>query len=369
MRTLAPPQRLEFLEGAERVAEIVPLLPEAEFTSTVRGAGIEEAGWLVEFASPEQRVAAVDLDCWRDTRFSASRFFEWLDALIEAGPETLAASFGELDPEVWILAMKELGDFSVLGSGDIPDGQGMSIDGVIFYDAHTAESEDRIAEILTAALHYAPAYYWRLVYGAISESRAGSEQFASRWHLNRLGDLGFPEREWAMRAYRPLAVDATPVVDVGRTDSGVVALGTEDHLLVQLRGSLVGRALLELGPAEGDRVMAEILAVANTIAVADRLPLSEATTAQRSFAKALRGIERGLAELAVARGQRPGAVLGVTPALDLFRTGVALDPELRPEGTLAEVGAFEAGEDWNVQTEVIADEDRTVGSDGRLTRA
>ena len=76
MRTLAPPQRLEFLEGAERVAEIVPLLPEAEFTSTVRGAGIEEAGWLVEFASPEQRVAAVDLDCWRDTRFSASRFFE-----------------------------------------------------------------------------------------------------------------------------------------------------------------------------------------------------------------------------------------------------------------------------------------------------
>ncbi len=59
--------------------------------------------------------------------------------------------------------------------------------------------------------------------------------------------------------------------------------------------------------------------MANTIAIADRLPLSDADTAPRSFRKALRGIERGLAELALVRSQPPGVVLGATPALDLFR--------------------------------------------------
>lgn len=368
VQALAPAQRLEFFENAERVDEIVPLLPEAEFASTVRGAGIEDAGWLVEFASPEQRVAAVDLDCWKDSRFSASRLFEWLDALIEAGHESLSASFDELDPELWVLAMKELGNFSVLGLGDVPDGQGSSLDGVVFYDAHTAEGEDRITEILTAALHHAPAQYWRLVYGAIAESRVESEQFAARWHQNRLGDLGFPEREHAMRAYKPLAVDPRPVVDLGPAP-GAMVRRPEGHLPVQLRGTLLGRALLELAPADGDRVLADILTVANTIAVADRLPLADTATIPRSFEKAVRGIERGLEELVRVRGQSPGAVLASVAALDLFRTGVSLDPELRPVGTVEEVAAAEQGDDWNVETEVIADEDRTVTADGRLSRS
>jgi len=367
VQTLPPTGRLEFFENSERVDEIVPLLPEAEFASTVRGAGIEDAGWLVEFASPDQRVAAVDLDCWKDSRFSPSRLFEWLDALIEAGHETLADSFDELDPELWVLAMKELGNFSVLGLGDIPDGQGSSLDGVVFYDAHTAEGDDRITEILTAALHHAPTHYWRLVYGAIAESRVESEQYAARWHQNRLGDLGFPERAHAMRAYQPLAVDPRPVVDLGPAP-GALVRRPEGHLPVQLRGTLLGRALLELAPADGDRVLADVLTVANTIAVADRLPLADAATVPRSFAKAVRGIERGLAELARARSQPASAVLAAVPALDLFRTGVSLDPELRSVGSWEDVVAAEAGDDWNVETEVIGDEDRTVGADGRLSR-
>ena len=369
VQALAPAQRVEFLELAERVDEIVPLLPEAEFTATVRGAGIEESGWLVEFASPEQRVAAVDLDCWQDFRFSPSRLFEWMDALIEAGPETLAASFGELDPEVWVLAMKEMGDFSVLGLGENPDGQGASLDGVVFYDARTAESEDRIAEILTAALHHAPSHYWRLVYGAIFESRAESEEYASRWHRNRLGDLGFPDRERAMRAYEPLAVDPTPVAEEVQAGADELSLVASRPVPEPLRGSLVGRALAQLTPELGERVMGEIFAVANTIAIADRLPLSDADTAPRSFRKALRGIERGLAELALARSQPPGVVLGATPALDLFRTGATLDPELRPEGTLEEALSAEGDDDWNVDAEPIAEEDRTLGSDGRIGRS
>ena len=42
LQELRPSKRYEFLETAERIDEIIPLFPEAEFTSTVVGAGIEE---------------------------------------------------------------------------------------------------------------------------------------------------------------------------------------------------------------------------------------------------------------------------------------------------------------------------------------
>ena len=109
LHDLPAKQRLELVE---RVEEIVPLLAETELISTIREVGIADAGWLVEFASGEQRVAAIDLDCWRDRRFSPSRFCEWLGAMIEAGPETLAAAFAELDLEVWLLTLKQMADFS-----------------------------------------------------------------------------------------------------------------------------------------------------------------------------------------------------------------------------------------------------------------
>ena len=369
LRELTPARRVEFLETAERVDEIVPLLPEAEFTSTVRESGIEDSGWLVAFASPEQRVAAVDLDCWQDFRFSPSRLFEWIDAMIAAGPETLAASFDELDPEIWVLAMKEIGEFSVLGLGAIDFRDRMTDDGMVYYNAHSAESEDRIREILSTALSYAPSHYWRLVYGAISGSEAESAGYATRWQRNRLNDLGFPDRDQAMRAYKPLKVDETVVLDVRpeSEQSGIVPAAGQ--VPKRLRGCPLERALAELPPERGNEVMSAILEVANTLAVADRLPLAESETVARSLAKALRGIDRGLAEIARAQNQSLGAVLDATPPLDLFRIGATLDPDLRPSASLGDLEDDEEGADWNVELEMISEEDRTLGGDGRPKRS
>ncbi len=364
LQDLVPSRRVEFLETAERVDEIVPLLPEAEFTSTVRGAGIEESGWLVAFATPAQRVAAVDLDCWKDFRLSPSRLFEWIDAMIEAGPETLVAAFDELDPEIWVLAMKEMGQFSVLDLGDVDPSEGITDDGMVFYRGHTAECEDRIRAILTTALHDAPSHYWRLVYGAISESKAEAEQLAARWQRNRLGDLGFPDREQAMRAYKPLGVEETRVPDLGRRADPGAALVSASQVPTPLSGSLVGRALGELPDHRVNELMSAILAVANTLAVADKLPLAERDTVESSLAKAVRGIERGLAEVARAQKKTLGAVLDATSPLDLFRIGATLDTDLRTRRTLADLQEDDDRADWNVEMEMVSEEDQTLRSDG-----
>jgi hypothetical protein len=363
---LAPVERVEFLEMAERVDEIVPLLPETQFASTLCTVGIADAGWLVEFASSEQRVAAVDLDCWKDFRFSPSRLFEWIDAMIEAGPETLAASFFELDEELWVLAMRAMGDFSVLGLGDSDRGEGMTIDGLVFYDAHSAESDERIAEILRTALIYAPSQYWRLVYGAVSGGIPESAHFAARWQRNRLNDLGFPDREQAMRAYAPLDVEDTPVFESAPGASPDVVVTAADHFPAHLGGAPLAHALAELPAHRVNEVMSAVLAVANSLAVADRLPLAEPESIERSLARAHRGIERGLVELSRSQNRPIDVVLDATPALDLFRIGATLEPALRPQVSLADLVEDQDGVDWGVETEMISEADRAVGSDGRL---
>ncbi len=360
LQDLEPSQRLEVLELSDRVDEIIPLLSEVQFTMTLRGAGIEEAGWLVEFASPEQRIASIDLDCWKDGRFSESRFFQWVDAMIEAGPETLAAALIELDAEVWSIGMRAMGEFGIGGFGLDPEPPGgTTLDGVVFYEAYTEEGEGRIREILTAALHYAPSEYWKLVYGALPGNDLESRVWARRWQQNRLADLGFPEPEYAIRVYRPLRADEIrrPFPAESPPAPKRVFSSHSDSVDLTVSRRVLARALGELGTSRRDEIMGFILAVANTITVADRLPLADSDTPKRSLAKALRGIERGISEIATVHGRTPGSVLDAVSPRDLFRIGVTLDASLHPEMGALRSQEDREDEDWDVSTMTLTDED------------
>ena len=50
------------LELTPQPEALIPRLPEAEFCFTLKAIGIADAHWLIEYATPEQIVAAVDLD-------------------------------------------------------------------------------------------------------------------------------------------------------------------------------------------------------------------------------------------------------------------------------------------------------------------
>ena len=352
VQALPPAVREEILALVERPEEVVPLLNEVELVSTLRAVGLADAGWLLEFASPEQRVACIDLDCWRDTRLSLHRVGEWLDAITEAGPHVLAATLDEFDPELWVLLMQEMADFAVL-SADTEPPDGLTEDGMVWYHPHHEGHESRLSEILRVAFSEAPQRYWQMVYGAIYESGAESEEFALRWHRARLNDLGFPDRERALQLYAPLEVSGAPVLDAGPPSEGS-GVATTAQLPRRLRGALIGRALAELAPDRAGEMLGYVLAVGNAVAIADRLPLADPATIEQSLRKAVRGIDRGLRALATARRQTPGEVLDRTAPFDLFRIGVGLDPELRPGRSLADIEDEQeaATADWDVQIEV-----------------
>ena len=110
--------------------------------------------------------------------------------------------------------------------------------------------------------------------------------------------------------------------------SGDALVETSD-LPRQLRGTLLAETLAKLGPQRAADVLGYVLSVANSLAVADELPLAERESVPRALEKAVRGIDTGLRELARARSLAPEQILDRTAPLDLFRVGATVDPTLR----------------------------------------
>lgn len=325
---LPPAVRPEFLMLLDHPEQIVPLLPEAELAATIVSGGMSEAAWLLELATAEQRIACIDLDSWRGQRLDVLRLREWIDALIEAGRATLVRALGELDPELLVLALRDLAELIVVSKEDETPAGWFTEDGVCYFRARSDEDHARLREIAQAAFSDAQPLYWQLVYGVLFELPAETEEFALKWRTGRLSDLGFPEREQAMQAYKPLRIEDAPVWELGSgREASLVPFQELPH---QLRGTLVGGALAELPLDRAADLLGYVLAVANTVAVADGLKLSDAESIPQAMRKALSGIDRGLAELARARRQEPSEVLDCTKPLDLFRIGATLDPDFTP---------------------------------------
>jgi hypothetical protein len=87
--------------------EVIARLPEAELCFTAKAMGLESAAWLLEYATPEQVVAALDLDAWSGVEPVPARLDAWLDALSATSDDALYRSVAALDPELvvhWLSA-------------------------------------------------------------------------------------------------------------------------------------------------------------------------------------------------------------------------------------------------------------------------
>lgn len=324
---LRPELRSELLLLIDQPERVVPLLPEAELCATARVGGMSDAAFLLELCTPAQARACLDLDCWAPLRLEVDRALEWLDALVEAGPPTVARLFGEVDPEVWVLALRSITEVAVLGKEDDKPEGWLSVDGMVYWGPREGTDPARVEQLARALFDRSPADYWKLVYGLLFESSAECEEWGLRWRAGRLADLGFPEREQAMQLYRPLRPEDAPVWHYPGAESAVVE---QRSLPRQLQSTLLGEALGRLPAQRAGDVLGYVLAVANAVAVADRRRLSESDTVPAALEKAVGGIDRGLRELSKLRGEPPEDVLDRTPPADLFRIAVALDPALKP---------------------------------------
>jgi hypothetical protein len=314
---------------------VIPRIPAAELCFTVKEIGLADAAWLLEHATPEQTVAAIDLDAWHGTELDCAAANQWLEAFARTSRDARLLALESLDMELLVRALRER-----IGVEQRPDEAedwsppegSQTLEGQFHYWA--LRDKDDLTDVTTLLRTLFERAYWtyfRLMLAVRWELASDSEEWALRWRTGRLEDLGFPTWDDAMRIYRFLGPEQRRALppDVRPQEIGAWELPVWMPRLPQVEGP-GGRLFRALGSLPDDARRASFysfIALANRVAVADRLPLGEAESTPKAIAKAARFASEGLAHLAAEHGLSDTEVLARASLEHLFRVGANLDPE------------------------------------------
>jgi hypothetical protein len=324
-------RRNELMELMPEPERIVPALPEAELVFTVKGVGPADAAWLLAHATDDQLRACVDLDAWRDLAPDRDALAEWIATFGEADDDTLVRAVQALDPELVMLWLHDRADVVMKASDDQgwqPPGGGATLDGVFYLIAKRGGDDLDVAmRLLTLLFDTDYWFYFRILQSVTWETPSDNEEWALRWRAGRMQDLGFPTWEESMAIYARPRND-----ELSRLPDAAPAIG-EWHLPVFMpelpavadANLSLFRAAAKLDDDARRSFAYAFLALANQVAVADKLPLGDAESIPKAIEKAAQVASRGLDELASRFGVEPAEVLRRAPLQRLFRVGVHLD--------------------------------------------
>ncbi len=329
-------RRAELLGLLRDAAPLVRALPEAELCFTLKTVGLADAGWLLEQATASQLQACVDLDAWSEFAPDREQLDAWLGACAEAGDETLVRAMKSLDMELVVLWVKDRAEVVMAPreEGWEPPPGARTLDGQFHLVAR--HEKDDLADLLRGLELLFQRDYWfyfRTLQAAIHETPAELEESALRWRSGRLQDLGFPPWEEAMRVQARLGAEERRRLPEPEPR---LALG-EWRLPVWLprlpsaeeSGHATFRAAAELAPNERNAFFYAFVALANQVAVAERLPLGDPDSIPRALERAAVETSRGIEFLGREHALRHVDVLRRVSLGRLFRVGRSLD---RPSG-------------------------------------
>jgi hypothetical protein len=328
--------RARLLDLLPNPEQVIPMLPEAELCFTAKAVGLADAGWIIEHATPDQVQACFDLDAWRNDALDAGALDGWFDALDDAGRDTLVRGARTIDTELLYLylrthiraELKPNDDSWQPGEGD------QTLEGQFYFNA-LADGDDleTVSRLLRGLFEDDYWLYFRMLQALSWEDPVENEEFARRWRNGRLEDLGFPAWEEAMRIYGYLRPEQR--LEVPPAASALSAEGW--HMPVWMPNlpvaadarHLLFRAAAALDDQERSAFFFTFIALANQVAVADRMPLGDAESTPQAIEKAAAFASRGLEFLATQNGVDAVSMLRRVPVARLFRVGASLDREER----------------------------------------
>ena len=326
------PRRAELLGLLPAPEQVIPRIPAAELCFTIKALGLADAPWILEYATPEQVVACIDLDGWSGSSPDHQSLQAWFDALGETGSEAFLRSIRAVDPEVLSLHLRRRIEVELKPSDDDwePAPGSQTLEGQFYFSARN-DGDDlaSISRMLHLLFTHHYWFYFRMMQSTIWELDSDNEEWALRWRTGRLEDLGFPPWEESMGIYGHLRPDQlsaiagdTHLLDVQEWKMPVwipslpaAGAGAE---------SLVFQTIAQLEDGERQACFYAFIATANKVAVADRMSLSDAEATPRAIEKAARFISDGLAFIASENGLDPVEVLRRVRLDRLFRVGTNL---------------------------------------------
>ena len=328
-------RRSEMLELLPIPEDVIPLIPEAELCFTVKAIGIEDSSWLLEYATPAQIVACVDLDSWRGTLADRDALDRWLDVLSIGSEASFLRSIRGMDPEMVVLFLKHRIQCQQKPDDDDdwqPPKGGQTIDGQFYFVA--LRDKDDLAAIIAMLRSLFTVDYWmyfRMMQGIIHEPDIENEEWALRWRTGRLEDLGFPPWDRAMRIYRFIRPEDRTLIP---EETGALDVG-EWHLPVWMPSlpasldhqQLLFRTVARLEMEERRSALYGFIALANKVAVADHMELGDAESTPRAIDKAATFASDGLEFIANDQNLDAADVIRRVNIERLFTVGANLNPD------------------------------------------
>jgi hypothetical protein len=327
--------RRELLDLLPEPERVIPLIPEAELCFTVKAIGLADSAWVLEQATPEQVTAAIDLDAWHQHEPDLPVLSDWMGALAATDRVSFARAIEALDNELLVLFLRSRIDVIQKPTDDQswePPGGGQTLEGQFYYVAKRDEDDlATVTELLRTLFEEDYWSYFRLMHGVVAELDSDMEEWALRWRTGRLEDLGFPNWDESMQIYKHLKKSERGKIPDGEQplagSAWSLPVWIPDLPAVAGADYRIFHAFARLDEAERRAAFYAFVAVANKLAVADAMPLSDATSTPRAIAKAAQWISEGLAYVAKENGLDDTEVLRRVGLERLFRVGANLDPE------------------------------------------
>jgi hypothetical protein len=305
-----PEDRVVALLGEKDPAAAIQAVPIPELYHLVKDVGIEDAHELLALASPEQLQGMLDLDAWSVDKLEDAAVRPWLEALAAAGPEKLAETWRQLDPDLTALVLQRWVRIYDIVEGELPDWEEppfIETPDRFFVLKITVEDADaqRTVELLVDRLYRADAELARhTIRSAMSEPAAELEEMSLRWRTGRLTDLGFAPLEEALEVYQPIDVArVTPAEDTADRPAERVTLPAV--YAEPSRRHFLGRVLARVSPEEAGRLEAALALLLNKVLSANRVSPSDSVAAAAAAAAGVATLSLGLET--VSRGDLPRA--------------------------------------------------------------
>src|SRR5215468_6687447 len=99
-----------------RTSRRAAALPVQDLYYVIKEVGLADAHDLLALASPLQVRGFLDFDVWEREKLATGRADEWMDALIDLGPDKLGAAVRALDvelPSLWLAQHARVYDLSL----------------------------------------------------------------------------------------------------------------------------------------------------------------------------------------------------------------------------------------------------------------
>jgi hypothetical protein len=331
--------RLELMLHAPKPMRLVRALPDSELYLTVRELGPADALPLLSLASAEQLEHLLDLECWRRDRFDAKRAGAWVALLLEGGEPVARRLLRLADDALLALLFQrwagarpvELEDdieLHTLSQPESGDERGLaSPDGAWRFSPVIPEHAPAIQQVARMLFLEQPERYQRVLWSAAYELPAELEEQALHWRSSRLEEHGFPPWEEALGVYAPPGGVRSHPLPLPPDDEEALAAPRLPLRLLPSRERLPA-AIESLEPAQQDRTLAELIAVANRLIVADRIDPGDPSSHRESLLTAAGYVSIALEGRGAQQVDEVRRLLEEIPLIELFREGHARAVEL-----------------------------------------